>query len=135
MTTTTINQTIFFPGVKPVQIYDAYLDPRKHSEFTGAEASCDPMVGGAFSAWDGYITGRILELSKARRILQEWKTTEWPEGYPPSILELTFRAMDEGTEVMMVHSNVPSQQVDSYQQGWIDYYWNPLKEYFGIKMK
>ncbi len=133
--TTTINQTVFFPGVKPVQIYDAYINPKKHSEFTGAEAKCDPIAGGEFSAWDGYIIGKILELDRARRILQEWKTTEWPEGYPPSTLELLFKAMDEGTEVIMVHSNVPSHQSESYRQGWIDYYWNPLKEYFGIKTK
>ena len=82
--------------MKPVQIYDAYINPRKHSEFTGAEASCDPIAGGEFRAWDGYITGRILELSRAKRIFQEWKTTEWPEGYPPSILELTFRAINGG---------------------------------------
>jgi len=133
--TATINQTVFFPGVKPVQIYDAYLNPRKHSEFTGAKAMCDPVAGGEFNAWDGYITGRILELNRAKRILQEWKTTEWPEGYPPSILDLSLKAKNEGTEITMVHSNVPSHQADSYRQGWIDYYWNPLKEYFGIKMK
>jgi activator of HSP90 ATPase len=76
--TTTITQKIFFSGVKPVQIYDAYINPTKHSEFTGAKASCDNTPGGNFSAWDGYITGKILELDRARRILQEWKTTEWP---------------------------------------------------------
>lgn len=133
--TTTITQTVFFPGVKPVQIYDAYINPRKHSEFTGAKASCDNTPGGEFTAWDGYIKGKILELDRARRILQEWETTEWPKGYPPSILELTFKAMNDGTEITMVHANVPSHQVDSYRQGWVDYYWNPLKEYFGIKIK
>jgi hypothetical protein len=30
----------------------------------------------------------------------------------------------------MVHSNVPAEQADDYAQGWIDFYWKPLKEYF-----
>ena len=131
--TTTITQKVFFSGVKPIQIYDAYINSKKHSDFTGAKASCDNTPGGNFSAWDGYITGKILELDRARRILQEWKTTEWPESYPPSILELSFKAINEGTELSMVHSSVPAHQADSYRQGWIDYYWNPLKEYFTRK--
>ena len=25
---------------------------------------------------------------------------------------------------------VPAEQADSYRQGWIDYYWTPLRAYF-----
>ena len=41
----TITQKVFFPGVKPVQIYDAYINSKKHSEFTGTKASCDSQEG------------------------------------------------------------------------------------------
>ena len=67
---------------------------------------------------------------KGRRIVQEWKTTEWPEDYPPSRLELTFKEKDGATDLTMVHSGVPSDQADDIAQGWIDFYWEPLKEYF-----
>ena len=127
--TTTIKQAEFIPA-KPVQVYDALINARKHAEFTGAKATCDARVGGEFTAYDGYITGKIVELVRARKIIQEWKTTEWPVGYPPSRLEFAFAEKDDGTEVTMVHSEVPEQQAESYRQGWIDYYWNPLKEYF-----
>ncbi len=30
----------------------------------------------------------------------------------------------------MAHSKVPEDQADDYEQGWEDYYWKPLKEYF-----
>jgi hypothetical protein len=30
----------------------------------------------------------------------------------------------------MIHSKVPEEQADEYDQGWKDYYWTPLKEYF-----
>jgi hypothetical protein len=29
----------------------------------------------------------------------------------------------------MTHSAVPLEQADDIAQGWIDFYWEPLKEY------
>ena len=73
--TTTIIQKVVIPA-SPEEVYDAFMDARKHSEFTGSEATCDPTVGGKFTAWDGYISGRNLELEKGKRIVQEWVTAE-----------------------------------------------------------
>ena len=131
--TRTIRQREFFPGVKPVELYDALINAKKHSAFTGAKATGAARVGGKFTAWDGYITGTNRELERGRRIVQEWKTTEWPAASPPSRLVWTFAAKRGGTEVTMVHSKVPASQSESYRQGWIDYYWTPLQEYFGIR--
>jgi activator of HSP90 ATPase len=132
--TRTIKQTRFLPA-KALDVYDALLDAGKHAEFTGSKATCEPKVGGKFTAWDGYISGKNLELEKGKRIVQEWKTTEWPRNYPPSVVEFSFRAKGSGTELTMVHSKVPAEQADSYEQGWIDFYWKPLKEYFEMKSK
>ena len=63
-------------------------------------------------------------------MVQEWTTTDWVEGYPASKLELTFCEVPEGTEIVMVHSNVPKEQADEVAEGWTEFYWNPLKEYF-----
>ena len=130
----TITQKVVIPA-SPEEVYDAYMDPKKHSAFTGAEATCDPRVGGEFTAWDGYITGKNLELEKGKRIVQEWSTSEWPEDYPPSRLELTFSKVQGGTELVMVHSDVPASQAEDYRQGWIDDYWDLLKDYFEKKKK
>jgi activator of HSP90 ATPase len=127
--TTSITQKVVIPA-SPEEVYDAFMDAKKHSAFTGAKAMCDATVGGEFSAWDGYITGKNLELEKGKRIVQEWITTEWPEGYAPSRLEFTFCKVKGGTELTMVHSNIPAEQADEYKQGWIDNYWEPLKAYF-----
>lgn len=106
------------------------MDPRKHSEFTGSKATGKAQVGAKFTAWDGYISGKNLELEKGKRIVQEWVTSEWPEGYPPSRLEFTFKEVDGKTELAMVHSDIPAEQKEELKQGWIDFYWEPLKKYF-----
>lgn len=120
-------------SASPEEIYNAIIDAEKHSEFTGSKAKSDPKIGGKFTSWDGYIFGKYIELDKGKKIVQEWKTTEWPNGYPPSIFELNLKKLDNGTEIEMVHSKVPREQADNYDQGWKDYYWKPLKTYFKNK--
>jgi hypothetical protein len=50
--------------------------------------------GTEFEAWDGYITGKNLRLVRGKPIVQEWKTTEEPEGHPFSRLEITLVAKE-----------------------------------------
>ncbi len=133
--TATIKQKVIILAT-PEEIYEAYTDPKKHSKFTGSKATGKPEVGEEFTAWDGYISGKYLELEKGKRIVQEWVNTDWPEGGPPSVFELTFKATPEGTEVSMVHSSVPADQKDELLDGWTEFYWTPLKNYFAkIKKK
>ena len=125
----TIKQSVLIDA-SPLEVYEAYVQPKKHAAFTGQSATGTPKVGSKFTAGDGYITGRYLELERGKRILHEWTTTEWPEGYPPSLLELTLKARGEKTELTMVHSRVPKEQVDYYAEGWKEYYWEPMRRYF-----
>ena len=128
--TKVIKQKEFIPA-KPVEIYDAFLNEHTHSEVTGAKATCDRRVGGKFTAWDGYIQGKNIKLESGQHIVQEWKTSEWPKGFSPSLLDLKLTPKGNGTIVELTQKNVPASQANSYKQGWIDFYWNPLKKYFG----
>jgi uncharacterized protein YndB with AHSA1/START domain len=125
----TITQTVQVDA-SPDRVYDALMDSKKHAKFTGSPADISPKVGGEFTAWDGYISGKNLELVPGKKIVQAWKTTEWPEGYPHSRLEITLAKKKGGTELRMVHSKVPAEQSDDYTSGWISSYWDPLCAYF-----
>ncbi|MGD0817529.1 MAG: SRPBCC domain-containing protein [Methanomassiliicoccales archaeon] len=127
--TRTIVQKVVIP-TSPDEVYEAFMDPAKHSNFTQTETAGSQEVGGKVSASDGYITARNVELKRGKKIVQEWTTSEWPEGYPPSILQLDLKKVDEGTELTMTHSRVPDEQADDYAEGWMEYYWKPLVEYF-----
>src|SRR3972149_5818615 len=129
MKATTIKQKTLIPAT-PDEVYDAFMEAKKHSAFTGSKATSDPKVGGEFTAWDGYISGSNLELAKGKKIVQEWSTTDWPDKFPPSRLELTFKGAKGGTEISMIHSNVPAEQADDLAEGWNEFYWKPMKEYF-----
>lgn len=113
----------------PDFVYEAYVNPAKHAQFTGSPATGKPKVGGEFTAWGGYISGKYVELVKGKKIVQEWSTTGWPAGAPPSLLEISLRKVGKKTELTMVHSRVPAEQTESYRKGWFESYWDPLKEY------
>ena len=117
----------------PQQIYLAWLDSTEHGSFTGSTAEIDPQVGGNFTAWDGYIRGKTLELEPYRRILQTWRTDDFPPASPDSTLEVVLLEVDGGTQITLRHSHIPEGQANNYREGWLDYYFTPMAAYFSTK--
>ena len=66
----TVRQTAFFRA-SPHEVYEMLMDSKKHSKFTEAKANISKIVGGEFSAYDGWIEGRNVELVKDRKIVQK----------------------------------------------------------------
>jgi activator of HSP90 ATPase len=131
--TGTIRHNVLIPLSSPEAVYRAFLSSKEHTAFTGSEAKCNDRVGGRFKAWDEYIVGKNVKLVKDKMIVQEWKTSEWPESYEPSILKISLKKKGGGTQLSMIQSRVPASQVDQYDKGWYESYWEPLKRYFRAK--
>jgi activator of HSP90 ATPase len=112
-------------NTKAEKIYNAYLSSEGHSAITGSPAKVDGEVNGDFSAWDGYIWGMFLELKKNKRIVQAWRTSE------DSIVEILLEEDHGKTKLTLKHSNIPEGQAESYRTGWEDFYFKPMREYFG----
>ena len=117
--------------VSAEQLYHAWLDSAVHSSFTGSPAQIDPQMGGRFTAWDSYIEGVTLEMEPYRRILQSWRTSEFPPGSADSRLEILLEEAGAGqTRITLLHSEIPAGQGQSYLQGWEEFYFQPMQEYF-----
>ncbi|HSG42640.1 MAG TPA: SRPBCC domain-containing protein [Anaerolineales bacterium] len=115
---------------KASEIYNAWLSSDGHSALTGSTSSVDGNIGGKFSVWDGYIFGSTLELTPNQHIVQAWRTSEFPDDAPDSRLEVLLEEIEGGTKVTLIHSDMPEDQVDSYRQGWEDFYFKPMREFF-----
>jgi len=116
----------------PDKVYSAWLDSDEHSAMTGGFARITDHVGGNFEAWDGYIRGKNLELVKASRILQLWRTNEFEDSEEDSLLEILFESATEGTRITIRHTQLPNHGMQ-YKQGWKDSYFSPMKAYFETK--
>jgi uncharacterized protein YndB with AHSA1/START domain len=112
------------------QVYDAWLDSLTHSEMTGGEADMSDEIDAEVSAWNGYITGRNLELIPGERIVQSWRTTQFADEHEDSIITLTFEEAGDGTLMTLVHSNVPDEQTSYELSGWREHYFEPMRKYF-----
>ena len=117
------------------EIYDAWLDSLTHSEMTRGEASMSDEVGAAVSAWDGYISGRNLDLVPGERIVQSWRTTQFADEHEDSIVTLTLEDVEGGTLLTLVHSDVPDGQTSYEKGGWEEHYFEPMKEYFANRKR
>jgi uncharacterized protein YndB with AHSA1/START domain len=124
----TIQQTVRFPAL-PEALYELYMDSRRHGEATGGPARIGREVGSAFSAHDGYITGKTLHLEPGRVIVQTWRGKDWKKSDPDSILVLRFIADGSGTRLSMVHAHVPDEHYPHLREGWHQSYWNRWKAY------
>ena len=110
-------------------IYKAWLSTEGHSAITGSPAKVDGTINGDFTAWDGYIWGMFLELDENKRILQAWRTGEFPSEVEDSIVEILLEEEHDKTKITLNHSNIPEGQADSYKQGWEDFYFKPMREW------
>ena len=112
------------------EIYEAWLDSLAHTEMTGSEAVMSDEVGAEVAAWDGYISGRNLELVPGERIVQSWRTTAFDEEHEDSIITLTLEEVEDGTLLTLVHSRVPDGQTSYQEGGWEKHYFEPMIAYF-----
>jgi activator of HSP90 ATPase len=114
----------------PKEIYNAWLSSEGHSQMTGSQAEVQGSSGGTFTAWDGYIWGKTLELEANHRIVQAWRTSEFPEGSSDSRVEILLEEDPYGTKIALTHTNIPEGQGEGYKQGWEDFYFTPMRVYF-----
>jgi activator of HSP90 ATPase len=116
--------------IKPEKIYSAWMESKKHTAMTGSAAEIDPAINGTFTAWDEYISGTTIELVPGKKIVQKWRTTEFPPDSPDSLLEIMLEKTSSGTKLILKHSLIPDGQGENYKKGWKDFYFKPMKKYF-----
>lgn len=114
-------------------MYQSWLDSEIHSDFTGAMAAIEERPDSFFTAWDGYITGRILKLDKDGLIAMSWRTTEFPAEAESSTVELQITDLGDSCEINIYHYGIPEGDGDKYREGWKQFYLNPMRAYFALK--
>ncbi len=130
MKTEEINQKVVF-YTTPEKVYNAIMNSELHGKFTGSPAEIGEKPGDAYSAYDGYITGEILQLEPFHRIIKTWIAHEdgWPENHI-SVVNFEFNPIASGTEMIFIQTGVPAEKKESITQGWIDFYWEPMQDMF-----
>jgi uncharacterized protein YndB with AHSA1/START domain len=84
-----------------------------------------PHVGGSFTLFGGYITGRHLEMVPDERLVQAWRAGGWPTA-EYSIVNFALEEAGEGCRLVFNHRGFPDSQGSSLAHGWRVHYWDPM---------
>jgi activator of HSP90 ATPase len=122
-----ITQTIIF-NASPHDVFELLMDSKKHSAFTGDNAVISRKVGGKFKAYGDYITGENLKIVDDKKIVQTWRASDWPDGiYSKVVFELVKSG--KNTKLIFSQEGVPKENYAEIKQGWIEFYWDPIKKF------
>ncbi|MBI4163662.1 MAG: SRPBCC domain-containing protein [Candidatus Aenigmarchaeota archaeon] len=131
MKTKAIKQTVTFK-TSPGKVYQALMNSKLHSKFTGSKAKMSNKVGGKFSAYDGYIEGVNLELVKYKKIVQKWRGGDWPRDHY-SVVTFSLKQIKSGTKLTFTQIGVPQEHAKAISDGWHEHYWEPMKKMLETK--
>lgn len=141
-TNAAIHQEVTF-GASPAAIYQALTVTEKFDNVVQLSAAMntsmkkmlgraptqiDPVPGGAFSLFGGYVTGHMLELVADSRIVQAWRAGSWPEG-AYSIARFVLLSEDSQTRLSFDHTGFPNEAAVHLAEGWHINYWEPLTKF------
>ena len=116
--------------VKTTTVYNDWLSSEGHTEMTGGKAHIVKEVGSKHTAWDGYISGEIVEVSENQLIQMTWRTSEFEEDAEDSQVQVIFKDTPDGCQITLNQWNIPEGDGDKYKQGWEEYYFEPMQAYY-----
>ena len=128
MKTKTIHQSVTFKA-SPHDVYEALMDSKKHSKFTGFKASISREVGGKINAYGGYIEGVNVKLVPDKNIVQKWRGSDWPDEHY-STVTFELKKSGKGTKLIFTQIDVPEEHYEPVNKGWVEHYWDKMKETF-----
>jgi len=129
----TIVQKVVFKNATASDVYNLYMDSKKHSEVTGAPAKISAKEGAKFSAHGDYITGRNLCIVKDKLIVQSWRASDWKRDDVDSTFAIHLEQKGKDVNLLMTHANVPDKDAPGITKGWRTYYWEPWKRHLSGK--
>ena len=132
-------ETIFKASRK--RVYEALTDTDQFNKLTQLSAAVKSGMalgstatkisreeGGTFTLFGGHILGRHVELVPDERIVQAWRTADWPAGIY-SIARFVLMAQNGGTKLVFDHTGFPVGQAEHLAAGWQANYWEPLAKF------
>jgi activator of HSP90 ATPase len=123
-----ISQSVVLP-VPAEHLFEMYIDPAKHAAITGAPVAISVAAGSAFEAFNGALTGTILQIIPQRLVIQSWRSIKFNDGDPDSTLILAFTPEGTNGRIDLVHLDVPAHDYQGVVEGWETHYWSAWRRY------
>jgi uncharacterized protein YndB with AHSA1/START domain len=131
---------------RPQTVFDAVTTADGIARWWGPDAGpvlvaeADPRVGGRYrvrfrklDCTEHESSGEFLEIIRPERVVMSWRWKGRVEDPGESRVEITLKAVREGTELKFVHSKLYDEQTRrSHEQGWTGSL-DKLKAHFTVR--
>lgn len=107
-------------------LWDLFTNARKAEHFCQSKVAIDAKEGGAFSLYDGVITGCFLDLKPNTEMRFSWRLKDWKPGVSSQV-SLKFIKSKDGTKLELEQTNVPGNELDRTKEGWKRYYFERFR--------
>ena len=111
----------------PLQVYEVWLDSKKHAEMIRTHVQTSARVGARFIR--GVSSGITVELMPGKRIVEAWRNDEWKEG-DYSVVTVTLEPQAENTKLIVDHKGIPLYFKGRLEKGWGEFYLPQVQAYF-----
>lgn len=120
----------FIIPAEPEEVFTAITNAFTIELWSGYAAIMDSKVDTEFSLWDGDITGKNLEIVENKKLVQKWNFGDQPEE---SIVTIILFENKKGTQVELIHKNIPDEDYENIIEGWNEYYFGAIKAFFEVE--
>jgi uncharacterized protein YndB with AHSA1/START domain len=117
---------------RPQIVFDAVTTAEGIAQWWGPDAGpvllseSDPRVGGRFrvrfrmlDSTEHESSGEFLEIIRPERVVMSWRWQDPLEDPGESLIEITLRAVPEGTELTFTHSRLHDEESRrGHEEGW-----------------
>ena len=117
---------------RPQIVFDAVTTAEGIAQWWGPDAGpvllseSDPRVGGRFrvrfrmlDSTEHESSGEFLEVIRPERVVMSWRWKGGLEDPGESRVEITLRAVPEGTELTLIHSRLHDEESRrTHEEGW-----------------
>jgi activator of HSP90 ATPase len=117
----------YFINAAPEEVFSAITNPFTIELWSGYTAKMEAKEGTEFSIFDGDIIGRNIKVVENQQLIQEWYFGENPGE---SMVTIDLKPHQLGTKVSLEHTNVPDEEAGDFAEGWKNYYWGAIKDFF-----
>jgi activator of HSP90 ATPase len=116
-------------AAEPAEVYAVLADADALSALSGMSGVPGRSAGEEFSAFDGNVTGRQIELVPGQRLVQAWRFPQFAPG-TYSMVSFTLTAEAGGTRLVIEQHGEPDDWHDHIDANWPTFYLTPLENHF-----
>ncbi len=117
----------FIIPAEPEEVFAALTNAATIQLWSGEPAEMSTVPGSEFSLWDGSISGRNIEFTEGKKIVQEWF---FGEQEAQSIVTIILHQDKKGTSAELRHTNIPDEDYSDIVEGWNEIYFGALQDFY-----